>query len=76
MKRVKASCDFMHYMIMASKEIFVNEEYSLEETPLDQPCVQEIDEVMPCDMELVDPNSIKSPTKPISTAVVLPLFLL
>ena len=43
---------------MCFKDIFV-EEYLLEETPLEEPSNKEVVEVMPCDLELVEP-SIKS----------------
>jgi len=36
---VKVSCDFVHDMIVVSKDTFIEEEYSLEETHLEEPCV-------------------------------------
>jgi len=59
-------------MIVVSKDIFAKEKCSLEETLLEEPCVEEIVEVLPCDGELVDPIPNKSPTKPIPTSIILP----
>lgn len=57
---VKASYDLKHDMIVVSKDIFVKEEYSRDETYDD-----EVVEVMSCDLELVDPISIKCRLKSI-----------
>ena len=57
---VKASYDLEHDMIVVSKDIFVKKEYSLEET-----YDNELVEVMSCDLELVDPISIKCRLKSI-----------
>jgi len=68
----KASCEFEHDTILVSKNIFIEEEYLLEETHLKEPCVEECVEVMPHDLELVDPFSIECPPKSIPTFIVLP----
>jgi len=43
---VKASCDF----IVVSKDIFIEEKYSLEENPLEESCDEEVIEVIPHDL--------------------------
>jgi len=56
---VRASCEFEYDTIVVSKDIFVEEE--LEETHLEEPSDEECVEVMPHDLELVDPVSIECP---------------
>ena len=68
---IKDSCSIRHDMIVISKNIFVEDEHPLEETHSEETCVEEIDDVMPCDVKLDVPISIKPPTKPISTSIVL-----
>jgi len=66
----KTSCDLEHDIIVVSQ--FVQVEYSLEETPLEEPCDDEVVEVKPYDLELIDLISIRCPPKLIPTSVVLP----
>ena len=70
---VKASCEFMHDTIVVFKDIFIDEEYSLEETHLEESCVEEYAEVMSHDLELVNPVSIECPPTSIHTSIILPL---
>jgi len=70
---VKASCDLQHDIIVVSKDIFIQEEYSLKKTPLEKPCDKEVIEVKPRDWELIDPISIKCSPKSLPTYIVLPL---
>jgi len=58
---VKTSCGLKHDMIVVSKDIFVEEEYSLEETPLEEPYVEECVEVIPSYMELIDATLVEFP---------------
>jgi len=59
-------------MIVVSKDIFAEQEYSLEETPL-EPCVECV-EVTPYYMELNDATLIDLPPKDIQTSSVLPSY--
>ena len=68
----KTSCDFECDRIMVSKDIFIEEKYSLEENPLEESCDEEVIEVIPCALELVDLIIIKCPPKSIPTSIVLP----
>jgi len=61
---------------MIIQRIFIEVEYSLEEILLKDPYVEEIDQVMPCGVEIVDPIPIESPAKPILTFIILPLLSL
>ena len=70
---VKAICNVNHDIIVVSIDVFVEERYSLEQTPLEEPSDEEVVEVMPHDLELIDPISIKCPSKPIPTSNILPL---
>jgi len=73
---VKASCDLEHDMIAVSNDILLEEEGSLEETPLEEPSNKEIVDIMPRDMELVDPISIEYLPWPIPTSIIMPSTLL
>ena len=44
---VIASCEFEHDMVVVSKDIFVEDEYLLEEISLQEPCVDECVEATP-----------------------------
>ena len=37
----KANCGLKHDMFVVSKDIFVEQQYSVEKTPLEEPCVEE-----------------------------------
>ena len=56
---LKASCGIEHDMIVVSKDIFVEDEYSIEKTPLEETC-EECVEITPSCMELVDVTSLSS----------------
>jgi len=71
---IKASCGVEHNMIVGSKDIFVEEEYLLEETPLEEPWVEECIKVTPSYMELTDATPIKFPLKNIPTSSLLPPY--
>jgi len=59
-------------MEFVPNSLILEEEYSLEETHLGEPCVEECVEIMPNDLELVDPISIECPPKSIPTSIALP----
>jgi len=56
--------------------VVIKEEYSLEETYLEESCVEEYVEVMPHDLELVDPIYVERPPKSISISIILAASLL
>ena len=55
---------------MDSEDTLVGEEHFLEDTFLEDS--YDVVIVASCDVEVVDPISSKSPTKPIPTSIVLP----
>ena len=57
---------------MVSKDTFVEEEYSLSETHLDESFVKQLVEVIPHDLELHDLVSNECPLKPIPTCIAFP----
>ena len=59
---VKACCGLKHNMIVVSKDIFSKKEYSIEQTPLEEPCVEEFVEVTPSYRDLIDTTLIKFST--------------
>ena len=65
---VNANCGLKHDMIIVSKDIFIEEEYSVEETPLEEPSV----EVTSSYIELIDVTLIEFPSKNIPTSIVFP----
>ena len=69
---VKVGYDLKHDIIVVSKDIFVQKEYLLEETPLEEPCDEEVVEVMPHVLELINQISIKCPRESIPTSIILP----
>jgi len=69
---VKATSDLEHDMIVVSSDILVKKGSSLEETPLEGPFYEEVVDVMPRDMERIDPSSIEYPTRPIPISIVMP----
>ena len=52
--------------------IFVEEEYSLEEIHLEEPCVEECVDIMPHDLELINQVFIRCPLKSIPTFIISP----
>ena len=57
---VKASCGLKHDIIVVSNDIFIEEEYLVEEILFQKPCVEGCIEVTPSCMELVDVTSLSS----------------
>ena len=68
---VKANCDLEQDTIVVSKDSFIEDEYSVKETPLEEPYVGGCGEVTSSYVELVDATLIEFSLKHIPTFIVL-----
>ena len=69
----KDNCDLEHDMIVGFENVFIEDEYLLEETPLEESSDDQSVKVMPSEVQLINPISIESTPECIPTFVILTL---